>query len=402
MYGARRYLPALALLALALAPAPAGAAEDAQVIVTDNYYIPESVTVEAGATVVWKQQGNLPHSVTAEDGSFDSHPACPTLPGQCMEDGDTYTRTFSQPGTILYYCKLHASPGSRSGMVGEVRVADENGIVPTTVTSLAATPGAGTVSVSGTATLGGEAPVALGQDGLGDAVGGPAATALGLDMDKLLISRPTASSSSLLFTIKLGGLATGGIPETILYNWDINVDGGATGSGASWSIKTMRTRASSTGGADPYAGVFTCVPSGTGFSCTQTTRLTEVVYDQAKNEIRMTIPLAAIGAKAGSRIEAWPRSTNAFWIGPTAAGAQTITNVFDTGTHDEYVVPAPTVHLGMAPAGQPVTYSTTGTVDSEGAFSGTLPAPASPGTYDVGAQVCFGTNCGTSSTQITI
>lgn len=318
-----------------------------------------------------------------------------------MQDGQTFSRTFEQPGVVPYYCKVHGGTGG-SGMSGVVKVVDETGVVPTTVTSLDASPGAGTVSVTGTVTLGGEAPVVLGEDGLGDAVGGPAATALGLDLDKLLISRPSASSSSLLFTIKLGGLATEGVPETILYNWDINVDGGATGAGASQSIKTMRSRASSTGTTDPYAGVFTCVPGTTGFSCTQTTSLSEVAYDQAKNEIRMSVPLSAIGAKEGSRIEAWPRATNPFWIGPSASGALTLTNIFDTGTHEEYVVPAPTVRLGIAPAGQTVEHTAAGTLGDGGTFSGTLPAPADPGAYDVGARVCFGTNCGTSSTRINL
>lgn len=282
-------------------------------------------------------------------------------------------------------------------------IAPAGAATPSTVNTVAATTSGGTISVTGTAGLGGQDPVVLTEDGVGDAPGGAASTALGLDMDKLLISRSTATSSSLLFTIKLGGMTGGGIPETILYNWDINVNGGAGAGGTSVSIKTMRSRASATQNTDPYAGVFGCTPTATGFSCTEQTRLTEVAYDASTSEIRMTVPLAAIGAQSGSVISAWARSTNPFWIGPSASGAQTLTNVFDTGTHDDYLVPGATVKLGIAPAGQSISYTTNGTIAAgTGAFSGTLATPSTPGAYDVGAKVCFGTNCGTGTTSITV
>lgn len=119
-----RAVSAAALILLALAPLPAGASGEPEVIVTDDYYVPEDVVVEAGSSITWEQQGNNPHSVTADDNSFDSHPGCsPTVTTACMRNGDTFSRVFDQLGTFRYYCKVHGSPGGQ-GMAGTVRVVE--------------------------------------------------------------------------------------------------------------------------------------------------------------------------------------------------------------------------------------------------------------------------------------
>jgi plastocyanin len=41
-----------------------------------------------------------PHTVTAEDGSFDSQQKC---------KGDTFTFKFDKAGTFAYHCNLHAN-----------------------------------------------------------------------------------------------------------------------------------------------------------------------------------------------------------------------------------------------------------------------------------------------------
>jgi hypothetical protein len=274
---------------------------------------------------------------------------------------------------------------------------------PTTVDVLAATASGSAISVTGSVTFGNQDPVELVNDGCGDAPGGAAATALGLDHEKLLISQPSGGANNLLFTIDLCGLTGGGIPEGIQYNWDIQVNGGSGAGGSNWSIKTMRSRASATTNLDPYAATYTCVPSTGGYSCTENVRLT-AVYDEATSQIRITVPFTAIGASPGALIEGWPRATNPFWIGPSASGATTLTNIFDTSGHDEYRVPAKTASLGIAPAGTPesgVSFSTTATI-SGSSFSGALAKPAA-GEYDVWAKACFGTsNCATRSVAVTV
>jgi plastocyanin len=93
-----------------------GQAQDG-VIIVDNAYQPKQIEVDPGTTVMWTQEGELPHTVTADDGSFDS--------GE-MGQGDTYSRTFQQSGSYPYYCTFHGAPGGE-GMSGVVVVAGAPG-----------------------------------------------------------------------------------------------------------------------------------------------------------------------------------------------------------------------------------------------------------------------------------
>jgi LPXTG-motif cell wall-anchored protein len=107
---------ALAALCLVLLTG-GGSASAAQVSVSvgDNFYDPETVTINVGDTVVWTHNGQAPHTVTADNGSFDSHPDCPPDFNACMEAGDTFSHTFSTAGTVSYFCKVHGQ--SMSGTV---------------------------------------------------------------------------------------------------------------------------------------------------------------------------------------------------------------------------------------------------------------------------------------------
>ena len=75
---------------------------DQTVDIIDFDYSPGSVTVNVGDTVTWTQSGDEPHTVTADDGSFDS--------GE-MGNGETFSMRFDSPGTYAYYCSLHGGPG---------------------------------------------------------------------------------------------------------------------------------------------------------------------------------------------------------------------------------------------------------------------------------------------------
>lgn len=64
------------------------------------HFEPATVTVKAGGTVTWTNpRGNEIHTATADDGkSFDSN---------VLSAGDTFSHTFSTPGTFPYHCTLH-------------------------------------------------------------------------------------------------------------------------------------------------------------------------------------------------------------------------------------------------------------------------------------------------------
>lgn len=134
-----------AVAVLVLARLGAASAATANVAVTDNAFTAGTVTITAGDTVVWTDSGALPHTVTADDNSFDS--------GN-MSTGQTFSRTFTTPGTIRYYCKIHGAAGG-VGMSGTIVV--QAAQVTTTTTTAAPTT---TTAAPATTTTGAAADTA--------------------------------------------------------------------------------------------------------------------------------------------------------------------------------------------------------------------------------------------------
>ena len=94
----------LCVLAL-LAFAPAAVAQQqgeetaqgdvVRVSIRDNYFDPEHITVAPGTTVEWVNEGQNPHSVTADNGLFDSG---------LLNPGESYWVTFDGSGRVTYHC----------------------------------------------------------------------------------------------------------------------------------------------------------------------------------------------------------------------------------------------------------------------------------------------------------
>jgi plastocyanin len=78
--------------------AAAGGRDSATAVVQDFMFRPARIEVTAGTTVVWTNGGQVIHTVTAQDGSFDSGP---------IEAGGRGAITFSRPGTYLFHCTPH-------------------------------------------------------------------------------------------------------------------------------------------------------------------------------------------------------------------------------------------------------------------------------------------------------
>lgn len=77
---------------------PSATSEAVEVDIKDFSYVPESITVSTGTTVVWTNRDSAPHTVTAD--SFDS--------GR-LDQGQTFTYTFNQAGAFEYWCTIHPS-----------------------------------------------------------------------------------------------------------------------------------------------------------------------------------------------------------------------------------------------------------------------------------------------------
>ncbi len=79
--------------------------------VTDHSF-GSALNIRAGTTVVWINQGKVPHTITADSGEFAS---------EVLQPGATFGFTFTKPGTYRYYCELHGGRGG-VGMAGTVVV----------------------------------------------------------------------------------------------------------------------------------------------------------------------------------------------------------------------------------------------------------------------------------------
>ncbi|HEX6361045.1 cupredoxin family copper-binding protein [Actinophytocola sp.] len=109
MAGAQEEAPAVALpgvaqaqpAAAAPAAAPSSTASSSTSVDIMNYaFSPANLTISVGDTVVWTNHDTAPHNVVVSDGpvKFTS----PTL-----NQGDTFTYTFTVAGTYDYYCSIH-------------------------------------------------------------------------------------------------------------------------------------------------------------------------------------------------------------------------------------------------------------------------------------------------------
>ena len=78
-------------------------------ITDDKDFSPEDLTINVGDTVVWTNNDDSPHTVTADDDEFNS--------GNLAE-GATWSYTFTEAGTYDYHCNYHSS------MTGSVTVVD--------------------------------------------------------------------------------------------------------------------------------------------------------------------------------------------------------------------------------------------------------------------------------------
>jgi plastocyanin len=68
------------------------------VVLRNTTFVPSRIQITAGTTVVWRNDDQLIHTVTANDKSFDSG---------LLQPGKTYRRTFDKPGQYPYYCLPH-------------------------------------------------------------------------------------------------------------------------------------------------------------------------------------------------------------------------------------------------------------------------------------------------------
>ena len=66
----------------------------------DNFtFNPQSLTVKAGTTVTWTNKDDIPHGIAATNNAFKR--------SQALDTDDSYSFTFTTPGTYQYFCYVH-------------------------------------------------------------------------------------------------------------------------------------------------------------------------------------------------------------------------------------------------------------------------------------------------------
>lgn len=100
-----------ALLGLALGPVqvPATvqvAAAHYSVQMADYAFAPASITIDEGDTITWTNQDTAPHTVTTTSGPQ-------SLNSPYLSKGQSWSYTFSAPGTYEYYCTVHPDMRAR-------------------------------------------------------------------------------------------------------------------------------------------------------------------------------------------------------------------------------------------------------------------------------------------------
>lgn len=73
---------------------------EATVTIEGFAFNPTEVRISAGGTVTWQHKDSAPHTVTSDNGEFDSG---------SLSQGDNWSFTFEKPGTYEYHCEIHPS-----------------------------------------------------------------------------------------------------------------------------------------------------------------------------------------------------------------------------------------------------------------------------------------------------
>ena len=96
----------------------AGSQENSTVTVEGIAFLPRELTVEVGDTVEWVNKDEVDHTVTSGEAGEQGVPGVdegtPPEPDGLFDDelkraGSTSSFTFDEPGTFIYFCRVHAS-----------------------------------------------------------------------------------------------------------------------------------------------------------------------------------------------------------------------------------------------------------------------------------------------------
>lgn len=90
----------LAISVLTTGASQAQSDQTPTVTISNFAYSPEPITITKGQSIRFVNNDDVGHTVTAEDGSFDS---------KMLDKNKAWTHRFDKAGTYKYYCTVHPS-----------------------------------------------------------------------------------------------------------------------------------------------------------------------------------------------------------------------------------------------------------------------------------------------------
>jgi len=81
------------LVASAESPAPSAVSID------NFFFTPQKLTVKAGTKITWTNKDDIPHGIASANNAFAK--------SQALDTDDSFSFTFTTPGTYQYFCYLH-------------------------------------------------------------------------------------------------------------------------------------------------------------------------------------------------------------------------------------------------------------------------------------------------------
>ena len=99
------------------ATATAGGGGTATVTIANFAFTPQKITVKAGTTVTWTNNDTAPHTVTSANSLDVSATTTSMFDSGQFGQGQTFSFTFTKPGTYFYVCTIHRTQPAMHGEV---------------------------------------------------------------------------------------------------------------------------------------------------------------------------------------------------------------------------------------------------------------------------------------------
>ena len=283
----------------------------------------------------------------------------------------------------------------------------------TVVRSVVASPSPTGVDIAATIDFGGQAPVVLGEDAVGDAFPNPeVATLMGTDLTKIQAYRtgPTAPLTLEWHAAALDSLPP---PEVVRFYWPFAVNGVSLAA----QVKTTDIASAATVGDGEPATILDNVSQSPeagvpGFrlrgNCAQVAdtlnncgHIAWVTgeFDTEHDVVRIHIPLTLAKAGAlrpGATIQHGGSAHTAIQVGADIAPTRDVVM-----QEEDYVIPDAAATATLVDSAGTTVATGSLTAADDGQWQGSLVAPGS-GIYRLDVDGCFATNCATQSTEVVI